>query len=524
MYRLLVLLACLLVGIPPLEAQPIPGQVIVEWEDPSVLDDWNAARAPEGRLVLLKSLAPAFSIDLLQIEPPPANPEAWMKAFRQTPGVAAAQWDYLLEFHTQPNDPLYSQQWSLPRIGADLAWERNTSGLTYLGDTIVVAVLDGGFDLQHPDLAPNIWTNRGEIPGDGIDNDGNGYIDDYQGWNFAEDSPFHPVDFHGTAVAGIIGAAGNNGQGVAGVNWNLKMMLFTTKLVSHVVAAYGYVIDQRQLYKTFVVATNASFGLSGVFCKDQPIWGSMYDRLGKVGILTAAAVSNTPVDVEIAGDMPATCLSPFLLSVLNTDQSDGKEATSAYGAWSVDLGAPGAGIMTTRPNNQYGFFNGTSAATPHVTGAIALLYGLPCLEFGISAQKAPEQTALSVKDAIMEGLRPSAALQGLTVGGGRLDVFNSMQILEAQCGVVEPRLLRILRLYPNPASEGVLIEYEAHDQKRVSYQLINPLGQTILQGALPTSPWPDKQFYLPLPDLPKGLYHFAISDGQRQDGRSIFLY
>ena len=527
MFRFLTVSVCLLAHLFRLDAQPIPGQVIVEWADKTAASSILQYR----NLSLEKTLAPAFHIDLLRIQPPPDDPDAWMEAFRQTPGVVVAQWDYYLEFNATPNDPRFPEQWSPDHIGADLVWDQTTGGTTATGDTIVVAVLDGGFDLDHEDLAENIWVNRGEIPGNGVDDDENGLTDDSWGWNFADDSPEHPVDHHGTAVLGIIGAVGNNLRGVAGLNWHIKMMLLTTETVSDVIEAYTYVIDQRELYASsqaekgaLVVATNASFGLSDVFCEEQPIWGAMYDRLGEAGILTAAATSNNPVNVDLVGDMPASCPSPFLITVLNTDPWDEKESGSGYGPVSVDMGAPGVSIITTNPNDKYGFFNGTSAATPHVCGAIALLYSLPCMDFASSIQTAPQQTALAVKDALMQGVTPSPGLGAYTLSGGRLAVDRSFQILESLCGTDKPKVLSILNAFPNPANEGIQVEYQAHSQKRISYRLINALGQLIMEEALPVSDWPSKRFYLSFPNLPKGNYLLVLTDGQVQVSKLFFLY
>lgn len=527
MLRFASLFLCLLACLPRLEAQLIPGQVIVEWADQKA-----AATFPKEKdIFLLKHLAPAYRIDLLGISPPPADPDTWLQTFRQTPGVKAAQWNYDLEFDAIPNDPHFSDQWSPTQIGVEQVWDQTTGGTTATGDTIVVAVLDGGFDIHHQDLVENLWVNRDEIPGDGLDNDENGLVDDYLGWNFADNSPDHPTDLHGTAVAGIIGAVGNNQIGITGINWQLRLMLLTTVTVSDVIEAYNYVIHQRELFTAsngekgaLVVATNASFGLAEVFCAEQPIWGSMYDLLGKAGILTAAATSNSPVNVDIVGDMPSTCPSPFLITVLNTDPWDEKESQSGFGQTSIDLGAPGVSIYTTHPNDKYGTFNGTSAATPHVTGAIALLYSLPCLDFAKSVLKAPQQTALAVKKALLDGVAPSPGLEAYTLTGGRLEIDQSFQLLGAICGTDEPRVLRILNAFPNPANEGIEVEYQAHSQKRISYRLINPLGQLILEDALPISPWPAKRFYLSLPDLPKGIYLLVLTDGQVQVSKLFFLY
>jgi len=528
--RFLILLAF----IPKLAAQPGNRIFLAELEEntnPEALTtDWNADRSAEGSLSWSKTLSGPFRIHLLHIDPPPADPGEWIENFRHLPGVRAAQWDYPLEFHAIPDDPDYPLQWSLPHTGAEEVWDQTTGGLTAAGDTIVVAVLDAGFDLSHPDLAANIWLNRGEIPGDGLDNDNNGYTDDLQGWNFADDSPEHPVDAHGTSVAGIIGAVGNNGEGIAGINWSVKMMPFTTTHVSDVIEAYSYILDQRRLYReshgekgAFVVATNASFGLAGVFCYEQPVWAGMYDLLGREGILTTAATANEPVNVDQEGDMPSTCASPFLIAVLQTGKEDEKGPSSAYGPFSIDLGAPGTDILSTRPGGNYGSFGGTSAAAPHVCGAIGLLYSMPCALFAANALETPLQTALAVKDAILRGAVPVEDLHDLTITGGRLSVANSFEILGNQCINGLETGLGILKIFPNPAIAGIEIEYLTNGNEPLSFRLFTSTGQMIREETPDPFPWAVKRFYLDLPSLPRGVYFLSLTDGRSSATKAFFV-
>ncbi|MGB3799935.1 MAG: S8 family serine peptidase, partial [Lewinella sp.] len=159
--------------------------------------------------------------------------------------VAAVQYNYLVGFRRVPNDPQYFRQTNMQRSGFEGAWALATGGQTPEGVPIVTAILDAGFDTSHEDLVPNLWRNREEIPGDGIDNDANGYVDDVTGWNFVNDSPNHPPNNHGTAVAGLLGARGDNGVGVSGTNWDAQLMLFTISNVADIIEAYQYIIDQR---------------------------------------------------------------------------------------------------------------------------------------------------------------------------------------------------------------------------------------------------------------------------------------
>jgi subtilisin family serine protease len=176
----------------------------------------------------------------------------------------------------------------------------------------VIAVVDDGYDFDHVDLVQNIWHNRDEIPGDQIDNDGNGYIDDYKGLNVLTGKDDHPKHQHGTQVCGVLGAKGNNALGVTGINWNVKLMLISNAgYESEVIEAYQYALDMRKKYDdtdgaegAFVVATNLSGGIDFEFAQDHPLWCEMYDKLGVAGILSVAAAPNHSISV----DEKATCL------------------------------------------------------------------------------------------------------------------------------------------------------------------------------------------------------------------------
>ena len=261
---------------------------------------------------------------------------------------------------TTPNDVEFPNQWQYINteqsggsqgadIDVDLAWDVTTGGLTANGDTIVVAVLDDGIDLNHSDFENNLWVNHAEIPNNGIDDDENGYIDDYRGWNSNQDNDNIAGGGHGTPVAGIVGAKGNNGTGVAGVNWNVKVMVvkndFNTSEAG-VLAAYSYPLAMRQQYNesngtrgAFVVSTNASWGVDFGRPEDAPIWCSYYDTLGTYGILNCGATINGNVNVDEEGDLPTACSSDFMISVTNMNHFDNKVQGAGYGLETIDLGA-----------------------------------------------------------------------------------------------------------------------------------------------------------------------------------------
>ncbi len=368
---------------------------------------------------------------------------------RRNPWVKYAQLDHKLSLRQAfPNDPQFESQWNMHNIGqtggavdADIdapeAWEITTGGVTSLGDTIVVAVVDEGCLITHPDLKPNLWRNWSEIPDNGIDDDENGYPDDINGWNANDSSGIIPSSGHGTHVSGIIGARGNNDSLVAGVNWQVKIMpvVSNSGQTSVVMEAYGYILDQRVLYDStdgakgaFIVAVNSSFGIDSADCSsnDYPLWNVMYEAMGEAGILSVAATMNTNADVDIVGDVPTGCNSDYLVTVTNTTKSDIKHSGAAYGPLSIDLGAPGTGILSTYPGVVgTSKLSGTSFAAPHVAGAIGYLYAAMNTKFAEYCKRYPAEGALLVKQAVIQGVDSLETLQNTTVSGGRLNLFKS---------------------------------------------------------------------------------------------------
>jgi hypothetical protein len=326
-----------------------------------------------------------------------------------------------------------------------------------------------------------------------MDNDQNGYIDDVSGWNFIHQNATHVADNHGSSVAGIIGAKGNNGKGISGMNWHVKLMVFETRLVSDIIAAYDYIIDQRERYNrtkgkqgAFVVTTNASFGVNKIKCVDQPLWGEMYDRLGAAGILSAAGAANNPWNVDEVGDMPTTCKSDYLMTVLNTNPKDERYAGSAFGAVSIDMGAPGQNSYSTRNNNEYGVFHGNSAAAPHLAGAIALLYSIPRQKLAEDAMAFPAQTAMKIRNLLLNNVDKVPSLVSLTSTGGRLNVFSSMLKLLDIYPEKKPEMPtgKIL-VYPNPSIDEIYVEIAKPENETGLLSIFNAMGQQVKQIFMP---------------------------------------
>jgi subtilisin family serine protease len=393
----------------------------------------------------LEPLVPELGIYAMEVPVSKKAMRSALTSLRNVNGVAYAQEDHKVTRRNVPNDKSFKQQWSLlldnSNAGVDAvnAWTSfGTGGFDAAGNEIVVAVVDGGVDLTHDDLVENIWVNKGEIPNNGIDDDGNGYVDDISGWNAYNNTGAVESDYHGTHVAGIIGAVGNNGIHGAGINWNVKIMGVngSSGSTATVLKAYGYVLKQKQLWVSTggkqganVVATNSSFGVDYGNCKSgsYPAWNDIYNEMGKVGILHAIATANIGMDIDKNGDVPTGCDSPYILAVTNTEKSGAKNSGAGFGLTMIDLGAPGTNIYSTIENNGWGSLTGTSMATPHVAGAVAYMHSAGSKAFNEMYLKDPSAGALALKEIMLKTVTPAASMAGKTVSGGILNLNGAAQ-------------------------------------------------------------------------------------------------
>jgi subtilisin family serine protease/uncharacterized protein YjdB len=346
-----------------------------------------------------------------------------LSVLRANPDVVYAEPNFILSINAIPDDPQFTNLYGLDNnaqttggvIDADIdapeAWDIET------GANMIVAVIDSGLDYNHIDILGNVWSNSGEIANNGIDDDGNGYVDDVRGWDFAN-SDNDPMDDnnHGTHVSGTIAATGNNGVGVTGVNWSARVMplKFITAAGTGGTADAIAAIDYAVANGARVI--NASWG--GSFFSQ-----ALFDTISAAntaGVLFVAAAGNNGTDNDITPNYPASYDIPNIISVAATDNADALAAFSNFGATSVDLGAPGVSILSTIPANGYASFSGTSMASPHVAGVAAL-----------ALSREPTLSVAGLKSALLNNTDPVASLPGRTVTGGRLNAFNTLSSIGA---------------------------------------------------------------------------------------------
>ncbi|MFK5855218.1 MAG: S8 family peptidase [Bacteroidota bacterium] len=425
----------------------VSGEVMVQLKSssdlPKLLQTYN--------LTTGHTVSERFNIYLLKFDEMTRTNNTVLNILKVDKSVVNVQNNHIISLRetneTIPNDSFFDDQWSLLNTGqasgtpgadidATLAWDITTGGITALGDTIVIAIIDGGTDLNHQDL--DFWKNRHEIPNNNIDDDNNGYIDDYDGWNAYNHSGDIPLNLHGVHVSGIAGAIGNNNLGITGVNWNVKTLPVAgdSNYETIVVEALSYIFVLRETYDqtngekgAFIVADNCSFGINEGNPANFPIWEAMYDSLGQLGILSMGATANRDWDIDVVGDVPTGFTTDYMIAVTNTTKNDVKYSNAGYGLTTIDLGAPGTTIKSLALNNSYTYKSGTSMATPHVCGAAALLMAAADSAFMLEYKNNPAQGALLIRNFLLNGVDQLEALEGITVTGGRLNIFNSIKLM-----------------------------------------------------------------------------------------------
>ena len=409
----------------------VPGELIVKFRsgvsESSRKAALNAASAEVSERIITQAMKTAGDNEGLTVVRTPLSVYAAIGILRNFSDIEFAEPNYYLYHNETSNDPYYTDGYLWGMYGdatspanqygsqAGEAWAAGNIG----SNTVHIGVIDEGAMYAHEDLSGQIWTNPFD-PEDGVDNDGNGYIDDIHGWDFDGDdnSTFDgSQDDHGTHVSGTIGAIGGNGIGVVGVSWNVSMI--TVKFLgvaggttANAVKSVDYITDLKTRHSLNLPATSNSWGGGGF---SQALQDAI-ERANAAEILFVAAAGNDGDDIDATPSYPASYPNANIIAVASITSSGDMSSWSNYGATTVDLGAPGSGIYSTLPGKRpgtstYGSYSGTSMATPHVTGGVALY----------SASN-PGVSAATIKDAILNSAVPTSSLDGKTVTGGRLDV------------------------------------------------------------------------------------------------------
>jgi len=374
---------------------------------------------PSNQTLKSQAISKTLNIHIIKL-PSNMKVEDALKKYRNDPNVEYAEPNYIIrKLETTPNDPYYSYQWGLVKVLANKVWDTCKGS-----DNTIVAVIDTGINLNHPDLKDHIWKNPGETDcNDGIDNDNNGFVDDCYGWNFISNSNNTQDDNgHGTHVAGIIGAVTNNNEGVAGLNWYVKLM--SVKIldssgsgdIANLIKAIEYAV------KNGAKIINSSLGYPDVCSYVQPNQ-ALYDAIksaGERGVLFVAAAGNYSCNNDKTPLWPASFNLPNIISVGASDQNDNLTSFSNYGQNTVHLLAPGTNIISTyfdKTNNKstYALASGTSMATPFVSGAAALL--MSCLY---------NATIYEIKERIVSSVDVFNSLSSITISSGRLNIYNAL--------------------------------------------------------------------------------------------------
>ncbi len=389
--------------VPAGSTEMVADHVLVALRDGVSLDDLKTIAADHGATVA-RVLSDGRTC-VVRLEAPGLDTvDEAVKYFETaTASIAYAEPDYVRHLTSIPNDPRYGDLWGMARISMPDAWDLATGS-----HDSVVAVIDTGMNMAHPDLAANLWVNAIEIPGDGVDNDGNGYVDDVNGWDFvSEDDDPEDGDGHGTHCAGTIGAVGNNANQVVGVCWNVSIM--PLRVGTSLGLMDSDIVDGiRYAARNGAKVLSNSYGGTGF---SQSVYDAI-EYANDRGCIFVAAAGNDTSDNDALPQYPASYDIPNVISVAATDEDDKLATFSNYGATSVDLAAPGVNIVSTYLNGGTDTLQGTSMACPHVAGAMALL-----------TSENEDITPAEAKQLLLESVDEVASLAGKVVTGGRLNVF-----------------------------------------------------------------------------------------------------
>ncbi len=401
-----------------------PTSLLVKFRDTADKECTAAAKAAAGVVAdPIETWKIVPGVEHLAVERGVRVEEA-IKTLSASACVEYAEPDFIGHVDVNPNDPSFGNLWGMNNTGqtvngdpgianadidANLAWDITTGG------NVVVAVCDTGIRRTHVDLAPNIWTNPGEIAGNGVDDDGNGRVDDTWGWNFWSNNNNPTDDYgHGTHVAGTIGARGNNGTGIAGVCWNVKLASLRIASAGGSISITGAVSAVDYCRTKNIKLSNHSWGGPGY---SNTMYAAISNARGMGHILCAAA-GNDGRSNEGSPHYPSSYNLDNIIAVAATTNNDTLASYSNYGVTSVDLGAPGSTVLSTYRTNDtsFAYMTGTSMATPHVTGVCALVMA-----------RYPAWTYTQVRSRVLTSGKSLPSLSGKCVTGRCVNARNAVQ-------------------------------------------------------------------------------------------------
>ncbi len=401
----------------PIQGPYVPGEIIIKYSADATSGEISTLSSQLNSIRLREFTRIGASLEQLTDM---TVPEA-IGLLENNPLVEYIEPNYLYTIEVIPNDPDFPKLWGMHNTGqtggtvdADIdapeAWNEFTGS-----NNVIVAVIDSGVDYNHPDLAANAWTNPGEIPNNGLDDDGNGFIDDIHGWDFYNlDNDPMDDNSHGTHCSGTIGGVGNNALGVVGVNWNVKIMALKFLSAAGSGSSAGAISCIE--YATMMgadLSSNSWGGGSFSIALEAAIQDAY-----TAGVLFVAAAGNSGGDNDIYPHYPSSYTIGNIVAVGATDHNDQRVNAgwaSNYGITSVDIGAPGLDIYSTVPSGGYGYKSGTSMATPHVSGVLALVKG-----------QFPGITVDAAKTLVFNSADVLPQLAGLWVTGGRLNAAMAL--------------------------------------------------------------------------------------------------
>lgn len=403
------------------EFEAVPGEYVVKMRTSvekssmqtlgNVLGSYVKSTIPSGNLVVIKR--PAFEIQANVI-----------KSLSENPYVEVIEPNYIYRLDRTANDPLLGKLWGLKNIGqddkapgvkgvdvdAERAWDITTGS-----DQVVVAVIDTGIDYNHPDLKDNMWINQAEASGKaGVDDDGNGYVDDVYGQNFVEtDATPDPMDDHGhgSHCSGTIGAKGDDGKGIVGVAWNVKFMALKFLSAQGSGTLEGAIRSIDYATKMGAKIMSNSWGGGGY----SETLKEAIQRANKAGALFVAAAGNNGTNNDDKPHYPSNYEVANVLSVAAIDNKGSLASFSNYGKKTVHVAAPGVNIFSSVNGGSYDSWSGTSMATPHVSGVAVLL-----------AANEPNLTNVELKERIISSARPLSTIKNKVKSGGLANAYLAL--------------------------------------------------------------------------------------------------